>query len=334
MRLIEKIWYSPFSWQSALLLPLSGLFALISAARRACFRCGILQSQPLPVPVVVVGNLTVGGAGKTPLTLYLARKLIERGWSPGIISRGYQGEATRPLAVHPDSDPILCGDEPILLARVAPVFVCRKRIEAGKALLAAHPDVNVILCDDGLQHYHLARDIELCVVDGARGFGNALPLPAGPLREPVSRLKGVDAVVVNGPGCVPVHPHAFQMTLETDPFYHLSDPQRIASVAEMAGLKLAAMCGIGNPARFFSTLKALGLVFSEHPLHDHHHYAVSDLPEADLILVTEKDAVKLATLPDLGLLGDKIRVLPVSARLEPDLAAWLIGKLNHGRQTS
>lgn len=294
----------------------------------------MLQSQHLPVPVVVVGNLTVGGAGKTPLTLCLARQLIACGWSPGIISRGYQGEATRPLAVHPDSDPALCGDEPILLARVAPVFVCRQRVAAGKALLAAHPEVNVILCDDGLQHYHLARDIELCVVDGARGFGNALPLPAGPLREPVSRLAGVDAVVMNGRGRAPAHPQIFQMTLESGQFYCLSDPQQTVPVAEMVGLKLAAMCGIGNPARFFATLKSLGLIFSEHPLHDHHHYVVADLPEADLILVTEKDAVKLATLPDLGLLGDKIRVLPVSARLEPDLAAWLIGKLNHGRQTS
>lgn len=335
MRSIEQIWYSPFSWQSTVLLPLSGLFALIAAGRRGLYRAGVFKANRLPVPVVVVGNLTAGGAGKTPLTLYLARQLAERGQRPGIISRGYRGSVKEPLPVTPQTDPALCGDEPLLLARAGvPVFVCPDRAAAGRALLAAHPDVDVILCDDGLQHYRLARDVELCVVDGARGFGNGLPIPAGPLREPVARLRSVGAVVVNGPGASVVHDHVFQMTLQPAPFYSLNDRNLTFAACEFAGKQVAAVCGIGNPARFFATLRGLGLSFSEHPFPDHHAFAVGDLPEADWIVVTEKDAVKLAALPDLGAYGDKIRVLPVSARLEPDLTDWLIGKLNHGRQTA
>lgn len=336
MRSIEKIWYSRFSWQAALLLPLASLFALVAAVRRNLFHAGVFRSNHLPVPVVVVGNLTAGGAGKTPLTLYLAQALALRGKRPGIISRGYRGSVVAPLHVTADTDPAICGDEPLLLARNAgvPVFVCPDRSAAGRALLAAYPDVDVLLCDDGLQHYRLARDIELCVVDGARGFGNALPIPAGPLREPVSRLRGVDAVVLNGAGEMPLHAKGFRMQLEPGRFHALRDARQTFGANDLAGCKLAAVCGIGNPARFFASLNALGLVFDAYPFPDHHHFAASDLPEADLILVTEKDAVKLAALPELGALGDKIRVLPVAARLEPDLADWLIGKLNHGRQTA
>lgn len=334
MRLIERIWYSPLSWPAALLLPFSLLFGAISTLRRVLFRAGILRAHTLPVPVVVIGNLTAGGAGKTPLTLHLAQQLVKRGWKPGIISRGYRGAAEVPLEVTSQADPALCGDEPLLLARsgCAPVFVCPDRAAAGQALLAAHPEVDVILCDDGLQHYRLARDIELCVVDGARGFGNGQLQPAGPLREPVSRLKRVDAVVMNGPGAMPVHPHPFRMTLVPGGFYWLDGAP--CPVDELAGKRLAAVCGIGNPARFFATLRGLGLEFAEHPFPDHHAFAIEDLPEAELILVTEKDAVKLAALPGLGALGAKIRVLPVCARLEPDLIDWLEGRLRDGRQAA
>lgn len=335
MRSIEQIWYSPISWQSVVLLPLAGLFALIAAVRRGLYRAGIFKANRLPVPVVVVGNLTAGGAGKTPLTLCLARQLAERGRRPGIISRGYRGSVVAPLEVTVQTDPALCGDEPLLLARAGvPVFVCPDRAAAARALLAAHPEVDVLLCDDGLQHYRLARDIELCVVDGARGFGNGLPIPAGPLREPVARLRGVDAVVLNGTGAQVAHDQVFGMTLQPDLFYLLTDRNQTSAASEFAGKRIAAVCGIGNPARFFATLRSLGLSFSEHPFPDHHAFGVGDLPAADWIVVTEKDAVKLAALPDLGAYGDKIRVLPVSARLEPDLTDWLIGKLNHGRQTA
>lgn len=336
LRWVDRVWYGPLALVALLLMPLALVFALLGSVRRTLYRSGITKSVRLAVPVVVVGNLTVGGAGKTPLTLYLAQQLVARGWRPGIVSRGYHGSSVAPLAVTPQTHPALCGDEPLLLARSsdAPVFVCPNRAAAGQVLLAAHPDVNVILCDDGLQHYRLARDIELCVVDAARGFGNRLLMPSGPLREPLYRLAEVDAVIMNGAGSAPEHPQVFRMQLEPGQLYKLDGTPERGALAVLGELRLAALCGIGNPARFFATLRGLGLSFTECPFPDHHAFALADLPDADLILVTEKDAVKIAALPDLGAVGDKIRVLPVSARLEPDLADWLIGKLNHGRQTT
>lgn len=330
MHQIERIWYGRLSLVACLLWPFSGLFALVAALRRQLYRLGLLRAQRLSVPVVVVGNLTAGGAGKTPLTLHLARQLTARGWRPGIISRGYRGAVKAPLAVDPKSDPALCGDEPLLLARESgvPVFVCPDRAAAGRALLASHPEVNLLLCDDGLQHYRLARDVELCVVDGARGFGNGLLQPAGPLREPVSRLRSVDAVVLNGAGRAPEHPALFRMALAPDRFLHLDGS--FAEEENWRGKSLAAVCGIANPTRFFTTLRSLGLDFAEYPFPDHHAFVADELPAADLILVTQKDAVKLAALPGLGALGDKIRVLPVSARLEPDLASWLEERVRDG----
>lgn len=330
MHHIERIWYGRLSVVACLLWPFSSLFALVAGLRRHLYRWGILRAQRLPVPVVVVGNLTAGGAGKTPLTLHLARQLAARGWRPGIISRGYRGAAKSPLEVSPTSDPAQCGDEPLLLARESgvPVFVCPDRVAAGHALLAAYPETNLLLCDDGLQHYRLARAVELCVVDGARGFGNGLLQPAGPLREPVSRLRGVDAVVLNGAGSEPEHPALFRMTLAPDRFLRLDGSPAVEE--DWRGQSLAAVCGIANPARFFATLHSLGLDFAEYPFPDHHAFVADDLPEADLILVTQKDAVKLAALPGLGSLGDKIRVLPVSARLEPDLATWLEERVRDG----
>ncbi len=184
----------------AFFVPLTLLYAGISALRRRLYRWRVFSSARLPVTTVVVGNLSVGGSGKTPLTLFLAQQLLRHGYRPGIISRGYGGIATIPTAVHPYSNPTDVGDEPVLMAQGSgvPVFVARKRADAGKALLQAHPEVNVLLCDDGLQHYALQRDIELCVIDAARGLGNGWLLPSGPLRESRARLADVGAVVVNG----------------------------------------------------------------------------------------------------------------------------------------
>ena len=318
--LIDRLWYTPHHPLSYLLRPLSWLFAAAGALRRALFRQGLMQQVRLPVPVIVVGNITAGGTGKTPLTLYLARQLQALGYHPGIISRGYGGKATEPLCVTKDSDPLQSGDEPILLARASqvPVYVCRDRAAAGQALLAACPEVNVLLCDDGLQHYRLQRDLELCVVDAARGFGNAALIPAGPLREPLSRLKSVDAVVVNGPDLALKGDHWFRMTLTPGDFYPLTGSR----VFNTQGLRVAAVCGIGNPQRFFNTLSAMGLQFSQHPFPDHYQFTAADLPDADMILVTEKDAVKLAGLTDV-----RIWVLPVTAGLSPDLASWLSQRL-------
>ncbi len=314
--LIDRIWYTPHHPLSYLLRPLSGLFAGLGALRRVLFRLGLKQSVRLPVPVIVVGNITAGGTGKTPLTIYLAKSLQALGYRPGIVSRGYGGNTSLPLSVNADSDPRLSGDEPILLARATnvPVFVFKDRAAAGFALLAAHPEVDVLLCDDGLQHYRLQRDIELCVVDGVRGFGNGALIPAGPLREPVSRLNTVNAVIVNGGDYVLAHPHVFQMSLVAAPFYSLVN----APLESWHGLRIAAVCGIGHPQRFFNSLKALGLVFTEHAFPDHHSFSADDLPDAEIILLTEKDAVKLTALADV-----RMWVLPVSASLAPDLAGWL-----------
>ncbi|WP_035059965.1 tetraacyldisaccharide 4'-kinase [Andreprevotia chitinilytica] len=331
MSRIEQSWYAPSSALTLLLTPLAWLFGWLAALRRLLFRYGISRTETLPVPVIVIGNLTAGGTGKTPLTAWIAQALAQHDWRPGIVSRGYGGQAGTPIPVHPDGDPAITGDEPLLLARTAgvPVFICRDRAAAGHALLAAHPDVNVILCDDGLQHYRLGREIELCVVDGARGFGNCKLLPAGPLREPVSRLQSVNAVIVNGTGDLPDHPAVFRMALAPSRFYRLGAPEQTRNAADFANAPLSAVCGIGNPQRFFNTLSELGLTFAAHPFPDHHAFSATDLP-AGTLLVTEKDAVKLAALPDLAAADARIWVLPVTATLQPDLAAWLVEKLKNG----
>ncbi|WP_432721882.1 tetraacyldisaccharide 4'-kinase [Jeongeupia wiesaeckerbachi] len=334
MSLPERIWYGTHLLKWAL-APLSLLFAVIGAGRRALFRLGLKRIERLPVPVVVVGNLTAGGTGKTPLTAYLARVLVAHGYTPGIVSRGYGGKAEGPTPVLPDSDPAQVGDEPVLLVRAAgvPVFVCRDRAAAGRALLVAHPQVDVLLCDDGLQHYRLGREIELCVVDGARGFGNGWLLPAGPLREPIARLAKVDAVVVNGGPAAVAHPQCFAMTLQPGRLYRLDDPAISCTADALQGETLAAVCGIGNPARFFATLEALGLTFSRHAFADHHAYAADELPAGTLI-TTEKDAVKLAAQTAIRGDGDRIWVLPVNAMLSPDLGQWLATRLQNGRKAA
>jgi tetraacyldisaccharide 4'-kinase len=282
------------------LLPLSWLFAAVAALRRLLFRLGVLKRQRVDVPVIVVGNITVGGSGKTPLVLWLAERLRERGLRPGIVSRGHGGAATAPRVVRPEDDPGLVGDEPLLLARRSgcPVWIARRRPAAARALLAARPECDVLIADDGLQHYALARDVEIVVVD-ERGPGNGWFLPAGPLREPLSRLRRVDALVING-GALPRRlpaagmPRTFFMHLGGGRFYRLGAPQVTCGPEELRGKALHAMAGIGNPQRFFDHLAKLGLRFVPHPFPDHHRYTAADLAfaTADGLLMTEKDAVK------------------------------------------
>lgn len=296
------------------------VFFLVATARRLLYRHGLLARERLPVPVVVVGNITVGGAGKTPLILWLVDVLTRLGCRPGVVSRGYGGAVVGVREVGPDSDAAAVGDEPLLIRRRArcPVFVGRDRAAAGRALLAAHPDCDVILCDDGLQHYRLARDLEIAVLD-RRGVWNGWPLPAGPLREPVARLRTVDAVVANGwPG-----PAGFRMKLAGDRFHLLGgDGDRAA--AELAGLRLHAVAGIGEPRRFFDHLAGLGLRFAAHPFADHHRYVAADLAfDGDAIVTTEKDAVKFADLAALP-----VWVLPVTAVVAPDLGQFVWEKIN------
>jgi len=330
-RWLQRQWFerrrlTPALW---LFAPLAGLYAVVSWLNRT-----FTKPMRLPVPVVVVGNITVGGAGKTPLTLWLAGQLRQRGWHPGVVSRGYGRSGDEVRAVHAESKPEEVGDEPLLIARRGgiPVWVGRSRAAAGEALLAAHPEVDVVLCDDGMQHYALGRDVELAVFD-ARGAGNGWRLPAGPLREPLSRLASVDAVVFNGPSslaCATSVP-AFQMTLNPRRFYRLGDPLQTCAAEELRKRGgLHALAGIGNPGRFFATLEALGLDFKAHPFPDHHRYTSADLAfaEGGILLMTEKDAVKCANLP----VGEAW-VLPVEAGLSPALIDHIVEKLR-GRQVA
>lgn len=322
------------AWRSrgllaCLLLPLGLAFAVLVTLRRRLYGLGLLPRERLPVPVVVVGNIIAGGAGKTPLTLYLAQRLRELGRHPGIVSRGYGG-AGRVSEVCVDSTPAMVGDEPLLMKRRfgGPVFVGRCRAEAARALLAAHPDCDLILCDDGLQHYALARDVEIAVLD-RRGLMNGWPLPAGPLREPPARLEEVHALVTQGLETWPEsNVPRFAMSLEGGRFVRLDDPALHCESSKLAGLRLHAVAGIGEPRRFFDHLEALGLSFTPHAFPDHHPYTLSDLDfGGDGILTTEKDAVKFpASLPL------PVWVLPVEARLEPDPAPWVLELLekSHG----
>lgn len=281
-----------------LLYVFSVLFGAVVWLRRLLYRLRLLPTVRLPVPVIVVGNISVGGTGKTPLTLWLAEFLATQGMRPGIVSRGYGGNAKAPQEVTAVTDPAVCGDEPALIAqRIAcPVWIGADRVGAARRLLAAHPGCDVILADDGLQHYRLARDVEIAVVDGARGLGNGLLLPAGPLREPDARLAEVDMLVVNGAGLglKARAVTAFSMALKPRTFYNVLDPDQRSGPERFRKTKVHAIAGIGNPRRFFDELRQMGISFSAHAYRDHHAFTQRDItfPDADFVLMTEKDAVK------------------------------------------
>ena len=288
---LQRQWYDTRS-PSPLLVGLEHLFLRAVRARQSAYRNGRKAVTRLPIPVIVVGNLTVGGTGKTPLTLWLAELLKQHGYRPGIISRGYGGEKqARPLIVSEDTDPVMAGDEPVLIATRSGCSVCvfPQRAEAGRTLLAT-TDCNVLIADDGLQHYAMARDIEIAVVDGIRGFGNGHCLPAGPLREPPSRLNSVDWAVYSGTG----PPDSIVMTLMGDTAINLADPSQSLPLIQFMNEKIYAIAGIGHPQRFFDDLHQLGLNVESHPFPDHHPYSGEDLAFAGSspLLMTEKDAVK------------------------------------------
>jgi tetraacyldisaccharide 4'-kinase len=308
-------WIEPH-WQrvtlvSALLYPASLIFGAAAAVRRAGYRARVFPSAKLPVPVIVVGNITVGGTGKTPLVLWLAQYLRSRGRTPGIVSRGYGGDTGAARRVQPDSDPLVVGDEAVLLARRsgAETWVGADRAAAARALLAAQPGCDVLVSDDGLQHLALARDIEIGMVDFGRGFGNGWLLPAGPLREPVSRLAEVDAVVLSKVGRGAAHASLGRtsggalrcsMRLETREFRSLRQPARRVGPEHFRGKRVHAIAGIASPERFFHHLQGMGLDFIPHSFPDHHPYAASDLAftASDAIVMTEKDGVKCRRFAD------------------------------------
>jgi len=313
-----------------LLLPVALLFGALAAVRRRLFRSGFKTAERLPVPVIVVGNIFIGGTGKTPLTIWLAEALRAAGMQPGIISRGHGGQAGTPRAVTPQSDPRDVGDEPLLIAQRTgcPVVIGRQRAEAGRAVLAAHPDVDVIITDDGLQHYALARDIEIVLFDG-RGVGNGWLLPAGPLREPASRRR--DFTVVNAPEITPalaqsVGGHPYRMLLSGQYAEPLHGGARVP-LADLRDRRIVAAAGIGNPGRFFTMLRAAGLAPGELALPDHHDFLDDPfaLLDTDIILITEKDAVKCRQIDNLKD-DPRLWVVPVTAQLDPALAEQIVEK--------
>lgn len=318
---LQQAWYTPGGapWW---LLPLSFLFRGVVNLRRVLYRRGLLTVWHPGVPVIVVGNISVGGTGKTPLVVWLAQRLRAHGYRPGIVTRGYGGKAQDwPRSVTPHSDPALVGDEPVLLAQRCdcPIVAAPDRVAAVRHLLEA-TDCNVVISDDGLQHYRLGRDIEIIVIDGIRRFGNGACLPAGPLREPPQRLTEADFVVVNGG---PPAPGEFGMQLRAGMAIPLVGGER-KPLGAFSGQRVHAVAGIGNPQRFFDTLQGQGLEVIPHPFPDHHPYQARDLVFDDdfPVLMTEKDAVKLRPYAGAGQW-----YVPVDADMPPELEAALMQRL-------
>ena len=328
--MVEASWYGRTRlgvvWH-AVLVTLSLLYGLIIRLRRQCYALGLLKATRLPVPVLVVGNLIVGGAGKTPVARALAQQLKTLGWHPGIISRGYGRTVPGVRAVGPDDLPSTVGDEPLLYAQDGfPVFVGEQRAAAGRALLAANPGVDILIADDGLQHLALARDLEVVVFD-QRGVGNGRLLPAGPLREPLSRLKNalVRGLIIQGQPAQKDWPRVprFAMSLVPDQVYPLNQPAEPRSLYSFSGQSVVALAGIGHPERFFTMLRAQGLQVDGRAFPDHHAFEPADMPMTSLpVLMTAKDAVKCR---EFAAGHDNWFVVPVSASFSPalPLTDWL-----------
>ncbi|AAZ19165.1 lipid-A-disaccharide kinase [Psychrobacter arcticus 273-4] len=350
---ITRAWQRQAAWLW-LLLPVSWLYSLLMILRRQAYKAGIFSSYRAPIPVMVIGNITVGGSGKTPLIIALVRHLQQQGIKVGVISRGYGGDSSQmPALVNTESVPNIVGDEPCLIVNMTGVAmaVCPNRQQAMTTLLASYPDLQLIIADDGLQHYALQRDIEWIVVDAARGFGNKQLLPTGFLREPMSRLKGANVVYHQKADslsstddkyddtCPPTK--RLRMHLQPDNLERLwsfdTQSDGLATVKAMApekGSRVHAVSGIGYPQRFFDTLDTLGFQVSPHPYPDHHDFSLTELLRytEHPIIVTSKDAVKIRALlmqetinqtnqtnqtlsDEYNELGSRLWVLPVTAVL-------------------
>ena len=323
---LHRVWYEGGSlyW---VLLPLTGIYWLLISLRRLIYRIGLLARHRVRAPVIVVGNITAGGTGKTPVTIWLALELRERGFAPGIVSRGYGGSRSgTSMRVDAASDPLEVGDEPVLIARRTdcPVVVDANRVRAADMLIAE--GVNVIIADDGLQHYRLDRSYEICVIDGARGLGNRRLLPAGPLRETIDRLSEVDQVVINGQldgdgsDLTTVEQNAIGFRLAASEVSRLNG-SLTRPIAGFSGATVHAVAAIGNPSRFFAMLRSHGMQVIEHAYRDHAQLRPRDLDFGDDfdVLMTEKDAVKInRTMPD------KYWTVPVDLHIDPVVAGpWL-----------
>ena len=325
---LTALWYGEHP-AAALLQPLASCYGALLALRRRAYRSGWLRSESAGKPVVVVGNLTVGGTGKTPLVLWLARELRARGLTVGIVSRGYGRSGSEPRRVERGASWREVGDEPLILARRSgcPTVVGADRVAAARRLAS---EVDVILADDGLQHLRLARECEIVVIDGMRGFGNGRLLPAGPLREPAMQLQQADAVVVNG-----AREHAsleralapertLTMRLRAPEAQRVDARAAARPLESFRGQRVHAVAGIGNPRRFFAMLRDCGMQPIEHAFPDHHALAPADVKFADglPVLMTEKDAVKCTAFADA-----RLWYVPVSAELESGDAAQLLARV-------
>jgi len=324
---LTKIHYSK-SLVSLLLLPLSAVFLLISFIRKTLYQFNFLKSFKLKIPVIVVGNITSGGTGKTPLIIYLANELKKNGYRPGIISRGYGSKSEGVMEVSQKSDLADVGDEPMLIRKHThlPVFVSKDRVLAAKALVKKYAKTDVILSDDGIQHYRLRRDLEVLVIDGTRKFGNGYLLPAGPLREFRSKLKTVDAIVCNhkkvidGSYLMKYTGHLL-INLKTNKKIHLNN---------LSLKNIHAIAGIGNPDRFFDYLKTYNILFSSSVFQDHYKFSKKDFRDMNdkNIIMTEKDAVKCQQFS-----RNNFWYLPVIAEVDSKFTDVILKKLryiNHG----
>ena len=321
---IEKTWYRRNPW-SVLLLPLSLIYGALIQLRTAAYRFGALRRSDIGVPVIVVGNLTVGGSGKTPLVIRLVQLLARAGFSPGIVSRGYRGGATQiPCLVQEGADPSLVGDEPLLVHQQTgcPVVVDRNRVR-GARYLTSQCGVDIVVSDDGLQHLRMSRAVEIAVIDGDRRFGNGYLLPAGPLRESARRLDTVNFVVNNGG---PTLPGEYQMRATINEAVRLTTGEK-SPLSHFTEKKVYAIAGTANPSKFFSDLRLAGLTLSARSFPDHHYYQSSDLNvlHFSTVLMTSKDAVKCRKMA-----GPDWWAVPQVTEIDDSFKEALLELLRHG----
>jgi len=308
-----------------LLLPLSFLYKFIILWRRYLYEYGLFKTTKFTVPVIIVGNITVGGVGKTPLVLWLINFLVENGFKPGVVSRGYGGKQNKtPFIVTNANSAFDVGDEALMIVQrtSCPMVIAKNRVAAVQKLLAAF-NCNIVISDDGLQHYALARDLEIVVIDGERMFGNGYCLPAGPLREPRSRLKNVEFIVTNSNNKNELN---YTMQLTPKGFYNVKNPKLQIDIQELINKQIHAIAGIGNPSRFFDSLKKMGLSIIEHSFPDHYFFSADDFKFSKnaIVLMTEKDAVKCGKFA-----SDNWWYLQINAQLDNVFVDNITSRLNN-----